>query len=96
MIKKLINIGVAILTVLSGIIVVCHFVLYYLAPLYLLSKYKQDLNGAASIGIIGGADGPTSIYLVDTVYQSFIPVFLILFISGIVYFVVLRWRKNRK
>ena len=92
--KKLISIGVASLTVLSGIIVTYQIVFYYLAPMYLLAKYNKDLNGAASIGIIGGADGPTYIYLSSSANKSSIPVFLLLFIAGIVYFIIRKLRKN--
>lgn len=64
--------------------------------MYLLSRYNQDVNGAASIGIIGSADGPTTILVIDTVAQSYIPVFSFLFIAGIVYFVIMKLRTNKK
>ena len=96
MLKKLIPIGIAILTVLSGIMVVFHAVIFYIVPKYLLSRYLGIFDGAASIGIIGSADGPTSIYLVDTAYEASIPVFLVLFIAGILYFILMKYRKNRK
>ena len=95
MIKKLIPIGVAILTVLSGAIVMFHFVIHYLYPYYVTMEYNKGLKEAASVGIIGSSDGPTSI-LVTSTDRSYIPAFLVLFIIGIVYLILGKLRKNRK
>lgn len=94
--KKLLTITIALLTVLSGVIVIYHLVIFYLAPLYFTVKYRQDLKGAASIGIIGSADGPTSIYVFNTVSRFYFPVFLILFIAGTMYFILRKLRRKRK
>ena len=96
MIKKLISIGIAILTVLSGAILMLYFVINYLAPyLYLSMKYKPAFNEAASIGIIGSADGPTSI-IVSSTNRSPILFLLVLFIGGTVYLIFWKLGKNRK
>lgn len=96
MIKKLIPIGVAILTVLSGAILMLHFVINYLVPyLYLSMKFEPAFSEAASIGIIGSADGPTSI-IVSSTNRSPVPVLLVLFIGGILYLIFWKLRKNRK
>ena len=73
-----------------------HLVIFYAAPLYFMAKYKQELNGAASIGIIGSADGPTSIYVVNTASRFYLPIFLVLFVAGILYFILMKINKKRK
>ena len=55
--------AVGILTAISAIITVLFGLYYFLLPAYLLHKYLPDAKGAASIGIIGGADGPTAIFV---------------------------------
>lgn len=94
--KKLFPIGIAILTVISGVIVSYNLLIRYLIPIYLLHENFGYLNEAASIGIIGGADGPTSIYLTNKNSIVTSPVFLLLFIMGIMYFIVMRLRRNKK
>ncbi len=96
MIKKLIPIGIAIITAISGVIVLYHLVIFYLLPIYLLSKHSGFLQDAAAIGIIGGADGPTSIYVTNKNSLISIPVFLLLFIMGTLYFIFMRLRRNKK
>ena len=96
MIKKLFPIGIAILTAISGVIVFYNLAIRYLIPFYLLHKNFGSLKDAASIGIIGSADGPTSIYLTNKNPLVSFPVFLLLFIMGILYFTFMRLRRNKK
>jgi Na+-transporting methylmalonyl-CoA/oxaloacetate decarboxylase beta subunit len=96
MIKKALQIGIAILTAISGIVILCSLVIRYLVPLYLEHKFNVSTKDASAIGIIGSADGPTSIYVVDTSEQKLIPVFLLLFIMGVTYFVYRRLRRKKK
>lgn len=56
--------------------------------LYLSLKYSSDFSDAAAIGIIGGADGPTAIYVSNSNSFPWLPViFMCLTIVGIIYLV---------
>ena len=57
----------------------------YLLPLYLSYKFNMDLRGASSIGIIGGADGPTSIYVSSSLFPNITAIFALLAAAGIIY-----------
>ena len=96
MIKKALQIGIAILTAISGIIILYNLVIRYLVPLYLEYKFNVPIEDASAIGIIGSADGPTSIYIANTSEQKLMPVFLLLFIMGVTYFVYRRLRRKKK
>jgi Na+-transporting methylmalonyl-CoA/oxaloacetate decarboxylase beta subunit len=93
--NKLLSIGIAILTVITGIIVFYQLAIRYLVPMYLRFKYSVSTNDASAIGIIGGADGPTAIYLTNSNQKELFPVFLLLFIMGIMYFIINRLRRNK-
>ncbi|MDF2907736.1 MAG: Na+-transporting oxaloacetate decarboxylase beta subunit [Herbinix sp.] len=94
MIRKLISIGIAVITILSGLMIMFHVTVYYLLPKLLVYHNHVVEPGAASIGIIGSADGPTSILVTSITTQFLIPICLILFVAGIVYFIVLKLRKK--
>ena len=96
MIKKLITIGVAILTTISGIIVSYNIVMYLFLTIYIKNKFHIGANSAASVGIIGGADGPTSIYLSGSNSRVAFPLALLLFVAGIGYFIIMRYLKTKK
>lgn len=94
--KKLVYIGIAILTTISGSLVLYNMAIQYLVPLYVKYKYGIFTKDASSVGIIGGSDGPTSIYLTNTEQQVSTPVFLILFILGLMYLFIMRRKSNKK
>ena len=96
MIKKMLPIGVAILTAISGIIMLYSLVIRYLVPLYLEYKFNVSTEDASAIGIIGSADGPTSIYVSNKSEQILMPVFLLVFIMGIIYFVYRKLRRKKE
>lgn len=63
-----------------------------LLPMYLSFKLNRDVNQASSIGIIGGADGPTSIFIASQPNSYLITsIFVLLTIGG---FVVLFFLKR--
>ncbi len=69
----------------------------FILPLYYSIKYKMDLNGASSIGIIGGADGPTSIILTGNPYFYYIrALFALISIIGISYIILSKKKKRIK
>lgn len=96
MIKKTLPIGIAILTTISGILVLYRLVIRYLVPFYLEHKFGVSTKDASAIGIIGGADGPTSILVSNRSEQILMPVFLLLFIIGITYFVYRQLRRKKE
>ncbi len=93
--NKLIRKIVMILTIFCGVAAAIGISYEYLLPLYLSYKLNTDLSDANSIGIIGGADGPTAIYLSGSVSPGITAAFVILAAIGIAYLVITK-RKNNK
>jgi len=60
--------------------------LYFLFPMYISYKFNREVEKDATIGIIGGADGPTAIYLGSQASSYIIPfIFILLIIAGVLY-----------
>ena len=67
----------------------------YLPGLQLMLFNK--INNAASIGVIGGADGPTSIFVTTTKTYSGLPaevIYLLILIMGVIGFIALSRLKH--
>ncbi|MTI47889.1 MAG: sodium ion-translocating decarboxylase subunit beta [Firmicutes bacterium] len=60
--------AVTILTIIAIVMTVISVGINFLAPMYLSHKLVNEVDKVSSVGIIGGADGPTAIYLTS---QSF-------------------------
>ncbi len=87
-VKKL-TVAVAIVTIISLAIVVFNEVL---VPEYLLHKFNVETRGTGAIGIIGGADGPTSIFISSKTSPRLITVLLaLIFMIGLAF---LLWAKK--
>lgn len=87
---------ITILTVLCGLFTFISISFPCLLQLYLSYKFNMDTKNASSIGIIGGADGPTAIYLSSQLSSRFFTaVFALLTILGIIYLFVVKYKKNR-
>jgi len=83
-----INKAITILTIISVIVTLINLAYDFLLPLYLSYKLQTDLREASSIGIIGGADGPTSIYLSSQQSPHVVTtIFALLSIIGIIYLI---------
>ena len=81
---KLITIG----TVITSIVTIINLGFKHLLPLYMSSKLIIEKGRSNSIGIIGGADGPTVIFLSGQFSSNFtIIVFALLSIAGIIYLI---------
>ncbi len=90
---KFLKVGMFVSGMLTIIIAMSDFILKQFIKL----AFKVDISGneAASIGIIGGADGPTSIFLAEN--QSFSNKYIwMLIFSGITGICFLLWRKGSK
>jgi Na+-transporting methylmalonyl-CoA/oxaloacetate decarboxylase beta subunit len=86
---------IIILTIICVIATVINLAYYYLLPMYFRFKFQSDLKGVNSIGIIGGSDGPTVIYLSNT-KSHFLPGILVaLSVIGITYIIIKR-KKDHK
>lgn len=89
------NIVVAVFTVICGIISLVSAFFKPLLTLYLANKSNIDIKNAASVGIIGGADGPTAIFISDQGKSSwFTVVFALLTILGAVYLFFEKYKKH--
>jgi Na+-transporting methylmalonyl-CoA/oxaloacetate decarboxylase beta subunit len=77
---------VGILTIITTIITVISAVFNFLVPRYILYKIHANTSEMTSIGVIGGADGPTAIYVTNqSSANMIIVVFELLSITGIAY-----------
>jgi len=80
---------VFIATVICGLATMINIAYIFSLPLLLSFLFQKDLRGANTIGIIGGADGPTSIYVASSYNSHLITVILALItILGIAYLIM--------
>ncbi len=83
--KRKITKVVTIFTIIIGLMTIMRLGFDFLLPMYLSFKLNKDINHASSIGIIGGADGPTSIFIASQPSSHLITsIFALLAIAGIV------------
>lgn len=86
---------ITVLTIISIIITFACLVFDYVIPQYLLYRFNLDVPAGGSIGIIGGADGPTSIFIAGKTSPAFTAiVFALLSAAGIIYLVLSRKRQE--
>ncbi|EYE88068.1 hypothetical protein Q428_09995 [Fervidicella metallireducens AeB] len=86
---------ITIFTVICALVAFISLFSSYLLSLYLSHKLNIDTREAGSIGIIGGADGPTAIYLSgQSSSYLFTAIFALLTILGFIYLVVIKYKKN--
>lgn len=86
---------ITIFTVICALVAFISLFFSSLLPLYLSYKFKIDIRNAGSIGIIGGADGPTTIYVSgQSSSHLFTAIFALLTILGFIYLVIIKYKKN--
>lgn len=93
MYNKLIRKIVMIVTVFSTAAAAIGILYEYVLPLYLSFKLNKDLSDASSIGIIGGADGPTAIYVSGSVSPGLTALFAVLAAAGTAYLIISQKKK---
>lgn len=93
--NKTIKKFVMIFTVICGAAAAIGILYEYLLPLYLSYKLNKDLSDASAIGIIGGADGPTTIYLSGSVSPGITALFAVLTAIGIAYLIMAKRKGNK-
>lgn len=77
---------ITILTYISIAIMIISIGFNFLLPTYLLSKIDNEMDRGGSIGIIGGADGPTAVYITGQSYPYLLIILSTLFsVVGILY-----------
>ncbi|HHX24314.1 MAG: sodium ion-translocating decarboxylase subunit beta [Tepidanaerobacteraceae bacterium] len=80
---------ITIFTVISALAAFISAFFSSLLPLYLSYKLNIDTRNASSIGIIGGADGPTAIFVsARSSSHLFTIIFVSLTILGVIYLVI--------
>ena len=94
--KKQISIIITALTVICALIALVSAFSGPLLSLYLSNKFNIDTKDASSIGIIGGADGPTAIFVSEHNNSHwFTAVFALLTILGVIYLLKTKHSENR-
>jgi len=77
---------VVVLTIIAIILTLINAGFNFLLPAYLSYKFHNEIQNGNSIGIIGGADGPTSIYVAgQTFSHTYTVIFALLSIAGVLY-----------
>jgi len=95
--KSILTKVVAVITIVCTLITIASVFVNFVLPLYLSYKFNRDIKNAGSIGIIGGTDGPTTIFITSDPGLS-IPVtviFAALAFLGFAYLVAVRCRRLR-
>lgn len=82
---------VIVLTVINIVMTLICVCTYFIIRIFLLYKLNNDVAKAGTIGIIGGADGPTAIFITSKPSPYFTTViFALLSIAGVLYLVFTR------
>ncbi|MDD2496557.1 MAG: sodium ion-translocating decarboxylase subunit beta [Desulfitobacteriaceae bacterium] len=86
---------VFILTVIAAATTLVCAAADILIPMYLKYKFHSNEIGADSVGIIGGADGPTAIYITSQFSSHlFTVIFALLTVTGVLYLIFKnKWAK---
>lgn len=78
-----------ILTIITTIIAIMGAGFKLLMTLILKNRFNMDIKDASSVGIIGSADGPTSIIISNKPYSGSITMVAgVLSVIGIIYLIV--------
>ena len=88
------------LTIITTIITIVSASWEFIMRMYIQYRFQistDNYNSASSIGIIGGADGPTAIFLSGKQYSSIITLlFALLSAVGIIYLILTSKRNHRQ
>lgn len=85
---------IAICTALCALIAIFSALSDMLLSLYLYNRFNINAKNAGSTGIIGGADGPTAVFISGEISSDwFTAVFAFLAVLGIIYLVINKYKK---
>ncbi|NLL00828.1 MAG: sodium ion-translocating decarboxylase subunit beta [Clostridiales bacterium] len=90
---------IMVLTIVTTLITIITVSWEFIMRMYIQNKFqiRIDKNSVSSIGIIGGSDGPTAIFISGNQYLGIIKyIFGLLSFIGIVYLVITSKVKRRK
>lgn len=93
--KKTMTKAVFILTLICGLITFICLMFSYILPLFLSHRYDMGVKNANTAGVIGGADGPTSVFVSGgSSFCWFAAAFAVLTLLGIIFLIINK--KNNK
>ena len=82
---------VMVITVITGMMTFLRLSISILLPKYISYKLNLNLNTASSIGIIGGADGPTAIFLTSKLSPYLTTgIFALITVGGMIFLILNR------
>lgn len=91
---KLTNV-ITILTIICALITFIGGFFGYILPLYLSCKSNTYINNVDSLDVIGGADGPTAIFISSQFpFHLLTAIFGLLTIIGIMYVVITKYKEK--
>ena len=77
------------ITIISFIITTISGLVSFIVPLIKFNQFNMNLASHSSVGVIGGADGPTSVFIaVKTPYPIITIIFGVISVIGIIYMLV--------
>ena len=86
---------IMVITVLCITAFVVSAALNFLLPTYLSHKLNSDIRSASSIGIIGGADGPTAILISGANFPlKYTAIYGFLSVAGIIYLTMTKRKRE--
>jgi len=86
---------ITVITIICALIAFVSMFFSFLLPLCLSFMLNRNASDIASVGIIGGADGPTAIFLAGQAPTNLIAViFTILALIGIIYLAITKISKK--
>lgn len=87
--------GITIFTIIFGIVALISGFFSFILPHHLSFVVNKTANDAGSVGVIGGADGPTAIFLSgSTSFHWFFAISALLTVLGITYIITTKHKKN--
>ena len=87
--KRVLRIVIGILTVICGLTALISAFFHPLLTLYVANKTNINIKNPGSVGIIGGSDGPTAIFVTNQNHSFwFTFLFTLLTILGVIYLII--------
>lgn len=82
---------VGIITIISAVVTLVSELFYFILPLLLSHSFQPTSGKQNSIGIIGGADGPTAIYIAHQPSLHMVTIIAAMItVAGIAYLLIKR------
>lgn len=83
------------ITIISLIITMVSVVVNFVVPIIKFNQFNMELASGGSVGVIGGADGPTSVFIAGKApYHIITIIFGVISVIGIIYLLVHKYLKK--